>query len=401
MPAVAPPSRNDILIYAELLTNIRQVTIKASLPTPADHTTTAEILDEGRKFRISHNGTSGEVVLPATAPVKGTLPLSHKGSTEVTWRFPLKPARVPERQFLPENQPLPWPASVIKPGSPISCRACGQIFVNSATVTTWKDLPSENWAEMMEFWHCHKPIDHDTAEDGDLQHRGYGAASAITAQPGVGFVDITSLLFAEEDCGSIKLSSSNSLEKFDSSQDAIHATKEEKFLTISCSNCATEVGTFSVLASTVAFYKWQISCEISSVQKPPSSSDCLVATLLSTIARSGSSKSVVMPRNMPLADNTLRHLQLWVLNNNVIFTGNQKSTPTSAVKVLFKEIGEKEALELVESLSNDVQDVNFPAQAIKVARETLAFSKYMLPSSERSFQEWQVGLLERWVPQPA
>ncbi|KAM3468040.1 hypothetical protein MY5147_008342 [Beauveria neobassiana] len=69
MPAVAPPSRNDILIYAELLTNIRQVTIKASLPTPADHTTTAEILDEGRKFRISHNGTSGEVVLPATAPI--------------------------------------------------------------------------------------------------------------------------------------------------------------------------------------------------------------------------------------------------------------------------------------------------------------------------------------------
>ncbi|OAA45911.1 Ubiquitin-conjugating enzyme E2C-binding protein [Beauveria brongniartii RCEF 3172] len=401
MPAVAPPCGNDILIYAELLTNIRQVTIKASLPTPADHTTTAEILGEGRKFRISHNGTSVEAVLPATAPVKGTLPLSHKGSAELTWRLPLKPARVPERQFLPENQPLPWPASVIKPGSPISCRACRQIFINSAAVTTWKDLPSENWAEMMEFWHCHKPIDHDTPEDGDLQHRGYGAASAITSQPGVGFVDITSFLFAESDCDSIKFSSSNSPGQFNGSQDAIQATKEEKFLTISCSNCTADVGIFSVLASTVAFYKWQISCEISSVQKSPSSSDCLVATLLSTIARSGSSKSVVMPRNMALVDKTMRHLQLWVINNNVIFTSNQKSTPTSAVKVLFKEIGEKEALELVESLSNDVQDVNFPAQAIKVARETLTFSKYMLPSSERSFQEWQVGLLERWVPQPA
>jgi hypothetical protein len=206
MPAVAPPCRNDILIYAELLTNIRQVTIKASLLTPADDTTIAEILDEGRKFRISHNGTSGEVVLPATAPVKGPLPLSHKGSAELTWRLPLKPARVPERQFLPENQPLPWPASVIKPGSPISCRACGQIFVKSATVTTWKDLPSENWAEMMEFWHCHKPIDHDTPEEGDPQHRGYGAASAITAQPGVGFVDITSFLFAESDCDLLKVS---------------------------------------------------------------------------------------------------------------------------------------------------------------------------------------------------
>lgn len=108
-----------------------------------------------------------------------------------------------------------------------------------------------------------------------------------------------------------------------------------------------------------------------------------------------------MPRNVSSTDEASRHLQLWVLNNNVIFTSNQYKTPTSAVKVLFKEIGEKEALDLVESLSNDVQDINFPAPAIQVAREALTSSTSMLPSSERSFQEWQVGLLRRWVPQPA
>ncbi len=108
-----------------------------------------------------------------------------------------------------------------------------------------------------------------------------------------------------------------------------------------------------------------------------------------------------MPRNMSSADESSHHLQLWVLNNHIIFTSNQISTPTSAVKVLFKEIGEKEALDLVESLSNDVQDINFPAPAIQVARETLKSSQNMLPLSERSFQEWQVGLLERWVPQRA
>lgn len=104
---------------------------------------------------------------------------------------------------------------------------------------------------------------------------------------------------------------------------------------------------------------------------------------------------------MSSADESSHHLQLWVLNNHIIFTSNQISTPTSAVKVLFKEIGEKEALDLVESLSNDVQDINFPAPAIQVARETLKSSQNMLPLSERSFQEWQVGLLERWVPQRA
>ncbi|KAJ4164246.1 hypothetical protein LMH87_005927 [Akanthomyces muscarius] len=401
MTAVAPPSKSDILIYAELLTNIRHITIKACLPSPADHTTTAEIFDEGHKFRINHNGVTAEAVLPATAPVKGALPVSQKGSIELTWRLPLQPVHAPERQFLPENQPLPWSASDVKPGSSVSCRACNQVFLRNGVIRIWKDLPSENWAEMMEFWHCHKPVEHDKPEESDLQRRGYGAASAITAQPGVGFVDITSFLFAELDCSSIKFASPKSSEKFDRSESAIQATNEEKFLNVNCSNCASNVGTFSVLAFTVAFFKWQIACEVSPVQEAPSSSECLVATLLSTIARSGSSKSVVMPRNMSSADESSHHLQLWVLNNHIIFTSNQISTPTSAVKVLFKEIGEKEALDLVESLSNDVQDINFPAPAIQVARETLKSSQDMLPLSERSFQEWQVGLLERWVPQRA
>ncbi|KAJ3492913.1 hypothetical protein NLG97_g5064 [Lecanicillium saksenae] len=401
MTTVAPPSKTDILIYAELLTNIRQITVKTSLPTPADHTTTAEIFDEGRKFRISHNGLTRELDLPATAPVKGTLPLSHKGSVDLTWRLPLRPVRVPERQFLPENQPLPWSASDIKPGSPVSCRACGEQFIKNEAIKTWKDLPSENWAEMMEFWHCHKPVDHDKQEENSLQHRGYGAASIISAQPGVGFVDITSFLFTESDCESLRFSSFSSSESFENSEKAISATNEEKFLGIICSNCQADVGTFSVLASTVAFFKWNIACEVLPPQNPPSSSDCLVATLLSTIARSGSSKSVVMPRHMPSKDKAALHLQLWVLNNNVIYTSNHTATPTPAVKVLFKDIEEKEALDLVESLSNDIQDINFPAPAIEAARDVLTSSKYMLPSSERSFQEWQVGLLERWTPPAA
>lgn len=206
MAAFAPPPKSSVHIYAELLTNIRQITVKTCLPTPADNTTAAEIFGDGRKFRLSHKGTTAELDLPAKVLVKGALPISHKGSVDLTWRLPLLPARAPERQFLPENQVVPWSASDIKMESPVSCRACGQLFVQRGTITSWKDLPSENWAEMMEFWHCHKPVEHDKPEDGNLQQRGYGAASAITAQPGVGFVDITSFLFAEPDCTSLKVS---------------------------------------------------------------------------------------------------------------------------------------------------------------------------------------------------
>lgn len=74
------------------------------------------------------------------------------------------------------------------------------------TIKAWKDLPSENWAEMMEFWHCHKPHDHDQRDPESLASKGYGANNAISAQPGIGFVDLTSFLFAESDCDGLKVS---------------------------------------------------------------------------------------------------------------------------------------------------------------------------------------------------
>jgi hypothetical protein len=67
---------------------------------------------------------------------------------------------------------------------------------------------------MMEFWHCHKPDHHhhghdeETGKAGEesLAARGYGASSTISAQPGVGFVDLTTLLFDETDCQNVTVS---------------------------------------------------------------------------------------------------------------------------------------------------------------------------------------------------
>lgn len=208
---IAPPAPRagpgDILIYAELLTNLRQITVKASLPTPADQTTKVQILDLGHKFRIEHHGVIRELHLPAQAPIAGALPTSHKGSVDLTWRVPVRPQEAQKRHFVPESQPLPWTAADIRHDTAIACRNCDSCFVEQGKVNAWKDLPSENWAEMMEFWHCHKPVDHTKPEDDGLQQRGYGAANTITAQEGVGFVDMTSLLFHESDCQNLLVSS--------------------------------------------------------------------------------------------------------------------------------------------------------------------------------------------------
>lgn len=195
-------------IYAELLSNIRQVSVRATLSSPLDSTTRAEILDDGRRIQVHHKGEVKALDLPASVLVRSTIPIPENGSQELAWRLPVPATEAQLTRFSAENQSIPWSSPDLKAGSSICCRNCGYEIVQQGRIDSWKDLPSENWAEMMEFWHCHKPHDHGHEHhDGDaLSKRGYGASSAITAQPGIGFVDLTSFMFSESDCDGLSVS---------------------------------------------------------------------------------------------------------------------------------------------------------------------------------------------------
>jgi hypothetical protein len=66
------------------------------------------------------------------------------------------------------------------------------------------------------------------------------------------------------------------------------------------------------------------------------------------------------------------------------------------MKVLYQVIDAEQGNQLVESLKSDYQDIAFPETAITSALEVLKMSSLLLPTRERSFKEWAVGLLDRW-----
>ena len=66
----------------------------------------------------------------------------------------------------------------------------------------WKDLPSEGWAEMMDFWHCHKPDEPHMHDHGSLK-KGYAANSQLALKQGIAMVDANDFLLASEDCQDI------------------------------------------------------------------------------------------------------------------------------------------------------------------------------------------------------
>ncbi|KAJ3947813.1 uncharacterized protein N0V96_002048 [Colletotrichum fioriniae] len=451
-------------IYAELLTNIRQLSVAVTLPSPAGGQTKALIAPDGATLHIHHAGTEtsfplpGRVLAQAGAPTALPTPPPSASSAPHTlsWRLPLADSSAALRSSSADD-PVPWTARDLLPGSAIACRRCAAAIVPGGKAGEWKDLPSENWAEMMDFWHCHKPStdhedEHEHGVNGEgkedhehLTRRGYGANSSIAAQPGVGMVDLTSFLFCEADCVGLKFSlpsssssdaappASSSSEVLagggvgnsDSAPDATQPPPP-RMLNIACSACASHIGFFNVAISSVVLLKWQVSCQTSTSRPTaaaaalPTSTDCLAATLIATLSRSGSSKSVVVPafqstQNLAASSSSGGKvvppaLHLWILNSNITYASSSFSlsssssssspqrTKRAAIKLLYKEIPQDEADDMLESMTSDVQEVNLPLPAIVAAAEGLKRSSGLLPPGERVFKGWNVGLLDKWEP---
>jgi hypothetical protein len=201
------PSSHPISLYAEHLSNIRLVSVVASLSSLPDASTKAQILDDGQTLQVHHQGCAQDLTLPTVVSNARSLLIPSNTSNYLNWRLPVPPVDAQTSQFSPEDQAIPWSSTDMRSDSPICCRRCDQVIVQRGGIKTWKDLPSENWAEMMEFWHCHKPSSHDQPEDNALAAKGYAANSAITAQPGICLADITSFVLFESDCSGLSVSS--------------------------------------------------------------------------------------------------------------------------------------------------------------------------------------------------
>jgi hypothetical protein len=118
------------------------------------------------------------------------------------------------RTSLEESQrnEAPWSASTLPEDIEFFCRDCQAVLITKGSVKTWKDLPSENWAEMMDFWHCHKPDVPHTHDSSDQNaNRGYGTNMKFAASNGTGFVDLITLLLTASECPGVQVRINSSL----------------------------------------------------------------------------------------------------------------------------------------------------------------------------------------------
>lgn len=205
------------LIYAELLSNIRQISVIVALDVPCETGAYATLLADGQQFTFHHGGQITTLTLPGQAVSNSQLPKPTLGSKELSWRLPL--AGHASRASIEDAQgnEAPWSAKDLSKDAEFACKLCRTVVLKRATIKEWKDLPSENWAEMMDFWHCHKPdvpasernLDgsgghvHDAEKPGE--NKGYGASNKFSASTGVGLVDITTFLLFKSDVENLQV----------------------------------------------------------------------------------------------------------------------------------------------------------------------------------------------------
>lgn len=253
--AVSPDADIPLSLHAEFLPNIRQITLHISLPQriALDGVLSEIQLSESRReltvsfpHPISH--VTGTIQLPALVSdeARRTFNINKasaadNGNTEISESNCEFSVRLQVAANEPALEPwdelidgyVPWIASDMSSTTRIRCRICGSHFLKDVNNVidqgrldwAWKDLPCGNWAEMMEFWHCHKPDPHQVeskveataalrTEDQNAQIKGYGASSRVEATPGDILIDAATFLLAESDCVGLEKVRSSSHHNF-------------------------------------------------------------------------------------------------------------------------------------------------------------------------------------------
>ena len=190
---------SSIYLYAELLLNIRQVSLVAILPSNCNEKTRIWLGDDRRTLTLRHENEEAIIELPCSVVDCESLKIHSPPTRELSLRLAISDtARLPIQVNQATNCNDPWPALGLTPQTHVACKSCGSLLVK--TVNVWKHLPSAGWADMMDFWHCHKPSANTADDEYAGSSKVYAAANALGPTAGTGLVDVSHFLVSYIDC---------------------------------------------------------------------------------------------------------------------------------------------------------------------------------------------------------
>ena len=186
----------NINLYAEVLTNIRQITLHASLQTTRNEQTQIEISSDKYVITVSHDGESASLYLPTQISGTANVTIPTEKKKELSLRLAIEDTSGLKPASGDRGQLAPWVAEELTSQTSFSCKGCNTLLLAPGKIMEWQNLPSESWHDMLDYWHCHK---HGEAEDIGSPAQGENVG-LVCVRPSLGLVDNTLFLLHPEDC---------------------------------------------------------------------------------------------------------------------------------------------------------------------------------------------------------
>ena len=135
-----------IYLYAEILVNIRQLTLYASLQTEKQEGTKVDVSTDKRVVTVTHDGESQRLYLPTQIKGDASITFPLQKTTDISARVQIEDEH--DWKCTVNNEvETPWAAADLNTQSQISCRHCTAPILQPNKIQQWKSLPSEKWAE--------------------------------------------------------------------------------------------------------------------------------------------------------------------------------------------------------------------------------------------------------------
>lgn len=214
-------------LYAELFLYVHIVNVHASISTAESaEAAVVEIAADGQSITLFHRNGRVSIDLPTRVLQRGSstsFRLSLKEGNQFTLRLNVEDGSTKGASDLTNGSaslisarsenPVPWTSrSMRNNGCKISCARCDSDIQSIGKVGVWLDMPNENWADLMEFWHCHKPAEHYKVDQGaenirNQTHEGKEcfAGNGLCASQGKGYIGTSYFLLHMDDCSGVKV----------------------------------------------------------------------------------------------------------------------------------------------------------------------------------------------------
>ncbi|ANB12286.1 hypothetical protein AWJ20_535 [Sugiyamaella lignohabitans] len=351
----------------------------------------------------SSNSNDNEFIinLPEDITVRvseSTIPISELTST-LSFRLPASPELADVLQtklnFYDSYDQIPWSADMLNSHKvSFCCVQCDGELVKPNRIKQWKSLPSENWAEMMDFWHCHKP----KSEDDNMASKFNPSYAVSKFTPYSGTVLVGDCYFY--------------LFKDDTTARVVGET-------VACEKCGYDLGTCDASDKTsLTVWKWNLK-----LVTPDVSTDNTKTK--DDIREAVASTNTCMPTKKPAKPLRLTYplhqyvstviarlidshaiytfsitdmdekpdLLLWVFNPDIKYTTATSAKGQRGFKIVYTY--DKKIMPSLEKTRGEIEVVKFPPRVLEVLKAHLVENTLSLPENARSFGQWTVSMLEK------